>query len=371
MVLKCDLFRDTPRMQAAGRNSPALWRGETGIGPALLQAGLIELGYALPVSTAKTGAPDGIYGAETQAAVKRFQAANPPLASDGVAGAKTLAAMDAKLPVSAQPAPKPPKPQPGPPPKPQPKPQPQPPAQPKPPQPPLEPKPQQPPPHDKFKLGSGDPPLRHDAGSGPWNSEWPSLRTLAIMAVLSDPVRATAFYGSCMAAVGPNATRNLRHYLGNSGTALTIPYDNMVKATERARYVFLSEVLSITDYIDAFPAGTWAITSKVVRQDEDTYNYQGETRDWYFAIGGYGVWSKANVVVSPDGQIQAAVTVKFYDRYNWDGGKSVELAGITITDEFMAEFHRQGVAKEYDCVGSTTRNFVWKRGNPPGEANIA
>ncbi len=369
MSLKCDLFRDTPRMQAAGRNSPPLRRGETGIGPALLQAGLIELGYTLPVSTAKTGSPDGIYGGETQAAVKRFQAANPPLVDDGVAGAKTLAVMDAKLPVSAQPAPKPPKPKPGPAPKPQPQPQPQP--KPKPPPAPLEPKPLRPPPHDKFKLGTADPPLKPDAGAGAWNSEWPSLRTLAIMAVLADPVKATSFYGACMAAVGPNATRHLRHYLGNTGTQLTIPYNTMTKATERARYVLVTEILDMVDYIDQFPPGSWAITSKAPRFDDHTYNYRDETKDWYFAIGGYGVWTKATANVGPDGMIEATVTVKFYDRYNWDGGKSVELAGITITDAFMAEFHRQGVAKEYDCVGQTSRALRWARGNPPGDGEIA
>jgi hypothetical protein len=55
---------------------------------------------------------------------------------------------------------------------------------------------------------------------------------------------------------------------------------------------------------------------------------------------------------------------KFYDRYNWDKGKSVTFAGITVTDEFMGEFHRQGLAQEFDCVGSFRRSFSWKAGTP-------
>jgi hypothetical protein len=55
---------------------------------------------------------------------------------------------------------------------------------------------------------------------------------------------------------------------------------------------------------------------------------------------------------------------KFYDRYNWDRGKSVEFAGITVTDESMGEFHRQGLAREFDCRGSFSRRFTWKKGAP-------
>ncbi|MEA2700721.1 MAG: hypothetical protein QOI66_4992 [Myxococcales bacterium] len=60
---------------------------------------------------------------------------------------------------------------------------------------------------------------------------------------------------------------------------------------------------------------------------------------------------------------------KFYDRYNWDAGKSVRLAGITITDKFMGEFHRQGLAQEYDCFGSFKRHLTWKKGEaiPPNQ----
>ena len=82
------------------------------------------------------------------------------------------------------------------------------------------------------------------------------------------------------------------------------------------------------------------------------------------------VWSKATVTIDSGGNVSAEVTIKFYDRYNWDGGKQVTLAGITITDEFMAEFHRQGFAKEYDCFGHVTRSFSWRRGSPPREPAI-
>ena len=53
---------------------------------------------------------------------------------------------------------------------------------------------------------------------------------------------------------------------------------------------------------------------------------------------------------------------KFFDRYNWDNGKSVRIAGITVTDAFMGEFHRMGLAKEYDVIGSVNKTITWKKG---------
>ena len=46
------------------------------------------------------------------------------------------------------------------------------------------------------------------------------------------------------------------------------------------------------------------------------------------------------------------------------------IHGITITDAFMGEFHRQGLAKEYDCYGSFKRSFSWKKGDPIPQAQL-
>ena len=46
---------------------------------------------------------------------------------------------------------------------------------------------------------------------------------------------------------------------------------------------------------------------------------------------------------------------KFYDRYNWDGGKQVTILGHVVTDEFMGEFHRHGLARVFDLRGSVKK----------------
>jgi hypothetical protein len=51
-------------------------------------------------------------------------------------------------------------------------------------------------------------------------------------------------------------------------------------------------------------------------------------------------------------------TLKYFNRYKCDGGKSVRVGGVKVGDEKMAEFHREGLAKEFDMVGNITRTIT-------------
>ena len=94
MALQCARFSSEPDIVRASTNSPPLRRGSHGDGVRTVQLALIDLGFALPIST-KNGAslPDGVFGAETQKSVTAFQRANG-LAADGVVGAHTVAQLD-------------------------------------------------------------------------------------------------------------------------------------------------------------------------------------------------------------------------------------------------------------------------------------
>jgi peptidoglycan hydrolase-like protein with peptidoglycan-binding domain len=80
------------QLQAASKGAPSLRRGASGPGVAELQSLLADLGLQFKVSFAK-GQPDGIFGAETESAVKDFQRRNG-LTSDGIAGPLTIGALD-------------------------------------------------------------------------------------------------------------------------------------------------------------------------------------------------------------------------------------------------------------------------------------
>jgi peptidoglycan hydrolase-like protein with peptidoglycan-binding domain len=95
-TLKSPRLAGDPRLQQAYHDAPPLRAGESSPSVATIQQVLIEQGFPLPISTKKTGKPDGIYGSETKAAVQAFQA-KFKLDKDGVVGHDTLDAMDKLL----------------------------------------------------------------------------------------------------------------------------------------------------------------------------------------------------------------------------------------------------------------------------------
>jgi peptidoglycan hydrolase-like protein with peptidoglycan-binding domain len=93
MTFRALRFQRCPKLLAAANNKPALRKGQTNDAVAVLQQALIDLGYPMPISTRKTGRPDGIFGAETEATVTEFQRSQG-LSPDGVAGRHTLGRLD-------------------------------------------------------------------------------------------------------------------------------------------------------------------------------------------------------------------------------------------------------------------------------------
>ncbi|WP_448955423.1 peptidoglycan-binding domain-containing protein [Labrys neptuniae] len=80
------------QLQRAEKSNPLLSRGMTGSGIAILQDLLADLGAKF-IRTFHTGKADGIFGPETELAVKQFQS-RVGLRADGIVGPRTLAALD-------------------------------------------------------------------------------------------------------------------------------------------------------------------------------------------------------------------------------------------------------------------------------------
>jgi len=177
------------------------------------------------------------------------------------------------------------------------------------------------------------------------------------------------FQAAAALAIGDDAVKHLMHYNLNSGRPYNIDLVGMINEVPSAKRLYTTLALLIIAYIEKFPAGTWDITSK---RTWGGYNLKSENKNWFFAVGGYSGWIKGRVTIAGSG---AGKTYdfdgqyKFYDRYNWDGGKSVTIAEITITDESMGEFHREGLSQEYDELGGCGVRFRWTHGSapPPGQ----
>lgn len=125
---------------------------------------------------------------------------------------------------------------------------------------------------------------------------------------------------------------------------------------------FEAEAAQAQSFVELLDVGVHAITSRMM---QGGYNKKDENWNWYFATGGYSSWGKGNATVTKGSgghEFSLDFEYRFFDRYNWDTGKAVKIFEITVTDEFMGEFHRQGLAREFDCFGSIRRKLTWRKG---------
>jgi hypothetical protein len=80
------------------------------------------------------------------------------------------------------------------------------------------------------------------------------------------------------------------------------------------------------------------------------------------ALGRYKAWGKGTIYSESDGTLTLRYEHHIADRYNWDKGKAFRINGVSVTDEFMGEFHRQGLAREFDIHGFARKTFSWRPG---------
>ncbi|MCF6255414.1 MAG: hypothetical protein L3J98_05720 [Gammaproteobacteria bacterium] len=205
-----------------------------------------------------------------------------------------------------------------------------------------------------FIIGTTDPVVKYDPGAGLWNSEKPEAKMIALkVAILNYMVHATVL-------VGDDAAKHMLHYLLNSGKEYEFDLQGMVDEVESAKLLHTREAAEAKVFAETLPPGAYNIVASRMVQE---YNRQIESKNWFFAVGGYSIWGKANLIVEHDGVGGKGYQMDFVfncvDRYNWDKGKSVTIFNVDITDEFMGLFHRQGLAQEFNLCGQIKSQHKW------------
>lgn len=203
-------------------------------------------------------------------------------------------------------------------------------------------------------IGSTDLNVVRDAGSGKSNS---------VPATLTKRLQKNAIQLGMGVLGWPHAAAQLDHYFGNSGSDFTIDLGAMLKDVDSASDLLSKEEESAINFANDLNLKPGYCTSITSSEASGGYNKKRESADWYFAVGGYSAWGKGDVSVDLLGSYTMKYEYKFFDRYNWDNSKAVNIGGIKITDAFMGEFHRMGLAKEYDVVGSVKKTITWKKGS--------
>lgn len=324
-------FKVVKEVHFASKNSPPLKRGDRNGGVMMLQAALLEVGYKLPRTTRKTGYPDAIYGKETYNVVKQFQS-ETKLLSDGVAGKNTIAKLSTSL--AQKHKNKPFKP-----------------AKPAIQRIPTVPK------EKYYKFGTDNPRIKSTPGAGRFNS----VKTDASLWAMKHAIE--LHLPSASIVIGEDAADHIGHYLSAKGTPYTIDLENMLASCQSAQTHFRNEVMQARNFVETLRLGSHDITSTTV---QSAFNLKNESTNWFYAIGGYSAWGKGKALISQDTSGETVYNLLFeyycYDRYNWGFGKKMDIGPIEITDEFMGELHRQGLAHEFDAIGKIKRRFTWKKG---------
>ena len=215
-----------------------------------------------------------------------------------------------------------------------------------------------------------------DEGAGPHGSS--KFQGLESLKLLGEEAKKQGFYKGAdlfEAAGRTNAARHMRHYLNNTGETLKVNVDHMLRDLHDFKKLFDTEIALAQEKANArITAGnqTEPIQFSISSPwdlDKNHYADQKNKGDWYWAMGGfyyrYTALIETTPPQTPNGETNVKMTTQIhvFDRYNWDNPKDVNIGGVKIEDNTLAELHKVGLAKEYNINGSsssvtTTWNYL-------------
>lgn len=161
----------------------------------------------------------------------------------------------------------------------------------------------------------------------------------------------------------PDASRNLDHFLDNTGDPLEQDVDAMLAADDvlQASTQTQRDDLGQGAVDDARRRGiTGPVTYPVSTNWKGHYIGPDVSENLYYATGGIEYSQVGEVTVyppeTPGGEYgyEVDTRVEYRDQYNWDGSKKTEIGPLTVTDEQLAALHRAGLAKEFEMYGQSS-----------------
>jgi hypothetical protein len=164
---------------------------------------------------------------------------------------------------------------------------------------------------------------------------------------------------------GDEAVAHLQHYFKNEGTDLWVNVEKLVEESTVAQKHFWKLLYSARSFATGLSDGEHEIVS---RKASILYIGPGDSGNWNKAIGAYHAWAQAQVQ-KQRGSMVLKFTYHLWDPYDWDlNGEAITIQPIdmlpgfkvTLTNELMGEFHRQGMAQEYLSYGQFRVTFRYK-----------
>ncbi|MFC0599371.1 hypothetical protein [Streptomyces palmae] len=214
---------------------------------------------------------------------------------------------------------------------------------------------------DLLAAGLLDPTVKRaapDAGSGRHGAESPGLGeswTKTKMKLLAEGADWTG---------KPDASRNMVHYLENSGDPMKLPVDKMLSDDSDFRNRIEDDINARRNKwrmqaLEEFRKnGGKPVAIRVETANNDFSFSKATDENWYYAVGSTRTNVTGVVTVVPDAHGNPKVGLDYqvnaWDRYNWDEGKGVSIGPLEIPDGEMGRMHKTGLAQEYDMAGSSS-----------------
>ena len=193
-------------------------------------------------------------------------------------------------------------------------------------------------------------------GSGEYGREKPTAKDYAVH-------HAASMFAAACAPFWPDASKNLQHFLGNTGDPQPIDVDGMLNDLPELKNHSKNEVDNLAKQAveDAKNAGmTEPLTYPFDTSWRPEYATKAQSYNWFYATGGYQSATDGTITVypptadNPDWTYKYEYRVHVADRYNWDGDKSTYIFGQKIDDKQLQRLHAVGLAKEYDISGESS-----------------
>ncbi|MFG2619472.1 hypothetical protein ACGFXC_17870 [Streptomyces sp. NPDC048507] len=194
--------------------------------------------------------------------------------------------------------------------------------------------------------GSG----RHGAEGAEWG-DWITRTKMQGLVVLAD-------------GRGLNdASRNMKHYLDDTGTPMELPVDKMLTDDDGfqghvdRRHLLNHEAQWREQALAEYERNGGRPVAMPVETPNADYSFSmAENPNWFYAVGSArsNVTGVVTVVPGADGKPAVGLDyqVNVWDRYNWDEGKGVHIGSFEIPDGEPSRQHKVGLAQEFNMAGS-------------------
>jgi hypothetical protein len=214
-----------------------------------------------------------------------------------------------------------------------------------------------------YVIANKAPPGGADKGAGAWCSAPQTAEFLVYKRTLQMALDTHALE----LTMGPDAVAHMRHFMNNTGRDYQLNMPELMGKSAQLKKRADEELALAKTFSETLGPGRYSLSSA---KRGHGYFRQSEDNNLFFAIGGYAYWGQGELLVEEIFEKSAPrprhytldFEFHFYDRYNWDAGKAVNIVGIEVTDSFMQNFHRQCYAREFDIKGQTKQRLSWDAG---------